>query len=288
MSSGGAAFQSRHHPEHRQGCGHRPRHPRAVLRPGEDESPQRALPRPEQEPGSQGLPRHVCGHLRLSVGPERKEDKRDTTGRETLFRPVDSWGQTERDWNWSDRTVTAVCFSELSGRIRCPPWFDFFLLMQRILLFPFGPFIFSLFERRALKNLFINPCIEFHSELLQIHFYWFLTSFFQPVFAPVLHLERFIKSYLFLERIRFALISVWTPLDLLLESTSPLSSPAWETHTGSFFYAQWKMISGSQTLKPSDMSFRFRTDVWTNQRTAQWLRRLKHINQLLTCKYCSY
>lgn len=68
--SGGASLQPRHHPEHRPGRGNRPRRSRAVLRAGEDESPQRALPGPKQEYGAEGLPRHVRGHLLLSVEEE--------------------------------------------------------------------------------------------------------------------------------------------------------------------------------------------------------------------------
>lgn len=69
IPSGGASVQSRHHPEHRESRGNRPGRPRAVLRPREDEPPQRALSRSKQEHGAEGLPWHVRGHLRLSIGP---------------------------------------------------------------------------------------------------------------------------------------------------------------------------------------------------------------------------
>lgn len=43
-----------------------------MLRPGEDEPTQRPLPRPRQEPSAEGLPRHVRGHVRLSVMLHRR------------------------------------------------------------------------------------------------------------------------------------------------------------------------------------------------------------------------
>lgn len=76
FSPGGPSLQSRHHPEHCQSCGHRSRHPGAVLRPGEDEPPQRSLPGSQQEHGAEGLPRHVGGYVRLPIRLERKERRR--------------------------------------------------------------------------------------------------------------------------------------------------------------------------------------------------------------------
>lgn len=72
FSPGGPPLQSRHHPEHRQSCWHRSRHPRAVLRPGEDEPPQCSLPGSQQEHGAEGLPWHVRGYVRLPIRLERK------------------------------------------------------------------------------------------------------------------------------------------------------------------------------------------------------------------------
>lgn len=77
--SGGAPVQPRHHPEHRQSRGHHPRHPGALLRPGEDEPPQRPLPGPRQEHGAQGVPRHVGGHVRLSVRFSPQEERSGVT-----------------------------------------------------------------------------------------------------------------------------------------------------------------------------------------------------------------
>jgi len=42
-----------------------------VLRSRQDEFPQCSIPGPRQEYGAEGLPQHVCGHVRLSVGPSK-------------------------------------------------------------------------------------------------------------------------------------------------------------------------------------------------------------------------
>ena len=62
---GSEAVEPRHHPEHSAGSGCRPRHPGAVLRPGEDVLPQHPLLRRGQERGAESLPQHDCRFLRL-------------------------------------------------------------------------------------------------------------------------------------------------------------------------------------------------------------------------------
>lgn len=63
----GPPIQPRHHPEHRQGRGHRAGHPRALLRSRQDELSWGPLPGREPEHGSEGVPQHVCGDLCLPV-----------------------------------------------------------------------------------------------------------------------------------------------------------------------------------------------------------------------------
>ncbi len=60
-------FKPRHYSEHRAGGGGGPRHPRALLCPGEDVFPQHPLLWWRQERGPQGLPQYDSGLLRLSV-----------------------------------------------------------------------------------------------------------------------------------------------------------------------------------------------------------------------------
>lgn len=114
FASGGAAVQPCHHPEHRQSRGNRPWSPWTLLRSREDEPSQRAFPRPTQEYGSQGLPRHVCGYVLLSVGAGATGSRQSCTLMKMTFlltagghfsRPVmvRHWGQLmETKLKWYD------------------------------------------------------------------------------------------------------------------------------------------------------------------------------------------
>lgn len=91
-SSGGTSFQSRHYPEHCQSCGNCPWCAWAMLCSRQDEPPQRPLPGSKQEHGAKGLPKHVCGYMRLPVGPLHEpletvinEDRRQWIQRKCSF-----------------------------------------------------------------------------------------------------------------------------------------------------------------------------------------------------------